>query len=425
MFELEGFSSFDYACESAVTARRENLSRLHGQRCATVRAIDLSCNRDQGFSRSELCEVGFNLLQVLGAPISRELNHMGSLSQLKGTMLATILITLFIFVGFLTAVSFFFSLATDLALSPASTLMGALVLALIFMLIQFAISPYIVAASTGLKYLNAGDNPWLEGTVSKLAIAAGVKQPRLAMVLDPTPNAFVFGNSSNNMTLAVNQGLLTQLTEDEIQGVIGHELGHIRHKDSIIMTFLSAIPLIAYIIARMAFSVRVSGRKGERDGAGYIILAGIVALAVYFIAQLLVLRLSRLREHFADAFSAYLTGSPKSLESALTRIAYGLSLSPREPHGARALFISDPALAKQEVQDILRQKSKYDLDRNGVLDEHELGLAMQEEAQSRWRSVNEAFSTHPPTYRRLLLLRQIDQEISSRGLETTNIYSQI
>jgi heat shock protein HtpX len=350
---------------------------------------------------------------------------MASISQLKGTMLTTILITLIVFVGFVSVVSYFFSLASDLSFSPIATMAGAFILALIFMLIQFAISPSIVAWSTHLQYLKPGENPWLEGVVSKLASAAGVKQPRLAMVPDPTPNAFVFGNSSNNMTLTVNQGLLSQLNEDEIQGVIGHELGHIRHKDSIVMTFLSAIPLIAYVIARMAFGVRYVGRKDERGGAAYIILAGIVALAVYFIAQLLVMRLSRLRESFADAFSAYLTGSPRSLESALTRITYGLSLSPQEPHGARALFISDPALAKDEVREIMNQKEKYDLDHNGVLDEHELELAMQQEAQSRWRSINEAFSTHPPTYKRLLMLRQIDQEITSRGLQTDNIYAQV
>lgn len=350
---------------------------------------------------------------------------MGSLSQLKGTMLMTILITLIVFAGFVSVVSYFFSLSTELSFSPLATLAGAFILALIFMLIQFAISPSIVAWSTRLQYLKPGENPWLEGAVSKLASAAGVKQPRLAMVPDPTPNAFVFGNSSSNMTLAVNQGLLSQLNEEEIQGVIGHELGHIRHKDSIVMTFLSAIPLIAYIIARMAFGVRYVGRKDERGAAAYIILAGIVALVVYFVAQLLVMRLSRLRESFADAFSAYLTGSPRSLESALTRITYGLSLSPQEAHGARALFISDPALAKDEVREILNQKEKYDLDHNGVLDEHELELAMQQEARSRWTSVNEAFSTHPPTYKRILMLRQIDQEITSRGLQTDNIYAHV
>jgi heat shock protein HtpX len=353
---------------------------------------------------------------------------MGNLAHLKGTMLFTILITLVIFVGFIVVVSFFFSYATDLQLDPASTLIGALILALFFMLIQFAISPSIVRWSTRLRYLQPGENVWLEGTVTKLAQQAGVNAPRLAIVPDRTPNAFVFGNSSNSMTLAVNQGLLDQLNEDEIQGVLGHEIGHIRHKDSIIMTFMSAVPLIAYVIARMAFGLGYYGgtggsRGGNKDnGAAYIVLAGIIALIVYFVAQLLVLRLSRLRESYADAFSAYLTAAPRELESALARITYGLSLSPQEPHGARALYISDPALAKQEMSQVMDHVNRYDLNKDGVLDEHELELAMEQEAKSRWGTINQAFATHPPTYKRLLLLRQIDQEIQSRGVQVSNIY---
>ncbi len=232
---------------------------------------------------------------------------MGNLAQLKGTMFFTILITLVIFIGFIIVVSFFFSYATDLQLDPVSILIGAFILAIFFMLIQFAISPSIVKWSTRLRYLQPGENAWLEGMVAKLAQQAGVKAPRLAIVPDRTPNAFVFGNSSNNMTLAVNQGLLDQLKEDEIQGVLGHEIGHIRHKDSIIMTFMSAVPLIAFVIVRMAFGFGYvggmgGGRRGSRDnGAIYIILAGVIALTVYFVAQLLVLRLSRLRETYADA----------------------------------------------------------------------------------------------------------------------------
>lgn len=353
--------------------------------------------------------------------------EMGNLAQLKGTMFLTVLITLVIFVGFLVVVSFFFSYATDIQLDPASMLVGALALALVFMLIQFLISPSIVRWSTHLQYLQPGENSWLEGAVSKLAQQAGVKMPRLAIVPDRTPNAFVFGNSSSNMTLAVNQGLLEQLKEDEIQGVLAHELGHVRHKDSIIMTFMSAIPLVAYVIVRMTFGFGYYGgmggrRRGDRDGAGYVILAGMLALVVYFVAQLLVLRLSRLRESYADAFSGYLTGAPRELESALARITYGLSLSPEEPHGARALYISDPALAKQEMGQVMEHVNRYDLNKDGVLDEHELELAMEQEAKSRWNSVNTAFATHPPTYKRLLLLRQIDQDIQSRGVQTSNIY---
>jgi heat shock protein HtpX len=355
--------------------------------------------------------------------------EMGNLAQLKGTMFLTILITLMIFVAFLAVVSVFFSYATDLELDPVSILVGALVLALIFMLIQFAISPSIVRWSTRLRYLQPGENPWLEAAVSKLAQQAGVLMPRLAIVPDRTPNAFVFGNSTSNMTLAVNQGLLDQLNENEIQGVLAHELGHIRHRDSIVMTFMSAVPLVAYVIVQMAFNFGyyggTGGQRGKRDGAAYIVLAGIVALAVYFIAQLLVLRLSRLRESYADAFSGYLTAAPRELESALARITYGLSLSPQEPHGARALYIADPALAKQEVSQVMEHVNRYDLNKDGVLDEHELELAMEQEAKSRWGSLNGAFATHPPTYKRLLLLRQIDQDIQSRGVQTTDMYARV
>ncbi len=250
--------------------------------------------------------------------------------------------------------------------------------------------------------------------------------PRLAIVPNQTPNAFVFGNSTSRMTLAVHEGLLRQLNQDEVKGVIGHELGHIKHKDSIVMTFLSAIPLIAYIVSRAAFGFGYVGRRGERrDSASYLILAGVIALVVYFVAQLLVLRLSRLREHFSDAYSAYLTSSPRSLESALTKIAYGLSLRPEETPGTRALFISDPALARQEVGSIMDKREEYDLDKDGVLDQRELELAMEKEAKSTWASVNAAFSTHPPTYKRILLLHQIEEEMRTGNYTSTDIYKHV
>jgi heat shock protein HtpX len=259
--------------------------------------------------------------------------------------------------------------------------------------------------------------------VKELAGASGVAMPRLAIVPNRTPNAFVFGNSSSKMTLAVHEGLLRQLNEDEVRGVLAHELGHVKHRDSIVMTVLSAIPLLAYMIARSTMFVGTGSRDRDR-GAGYIALAGVVAMVVYFVAQLLVLRLSRLREHFADVYSGYLTGSPRSLESALTKITYGLSLRPEDPHGVRALYIADPALARSEVQGIIDRRGEYDLDHDGVLDERELELAMEKEARSTWSGLNEAFSTHPPTYKRILLLRQIESEIG-HGTDESGIYKRI
>jgi heat shock protein HtpX len=348
---------------------------------------------------------------------------MASLAQLRTTMVVTILLTLVIFIGFLGAVSVLYSAAAGMNLSPLDTLLGSFVLALIFLGIQFLISPSIVAWSTRLQYLQPGQYPWLENTVRELAGASGVAMPRLAIVPNPTPNAFVFGNSSSKMTLAVHEGLLRQLNEDEVRGVLAHELGHVKHRDSIVMTVLSAIPLLAYMIARSTMFMGTGSRDRDR-GAGYIALAGVVAMVVYFVAQLLVLRLSRLREHFADVYSGYLTGSPRSLESALTKITYGLSLRPEDPHGVRALYIADPALARSEVQGIIDRRGEYDLDHDGVLDERELELAMEKEAKSTWTGLNEAFSTHPPTYKRILLLRQIEAEIG-HGTDESTIYKRI
>ena len=137
------------------------------------------------------------------------------------------------------------------------------------------------------------------------------------------------------------------------------------------------------------------------------------------------MRLSRLREHYADAYSAYVTGSPRSLESGLTKITYGLSLSPKPPSGARAFYIEDPAIAKQEIQVIMDKKEEYDLNKDGVLDERELEIAMEKEAKSSWARINSWLSTHPPTFRRILLLREIEVEMESGRYTTDRIYTRI
>src|SRR4030042_1465994 len=123
----------------------------------------------------------------------------------------------------------------------------------LFILFQDLVGPASVAATSRLHYLKPGENPWLESTVKELAEKSGVPMPKVATVPNNTPNAFVFGRSASSATLAVHDGLLRSLNQDEIRGVIAHELGHVKHKDFIVMTVLSALPLIAYIISQMAF----------------------------------------------------------------------------------------------------------------------------------------------------------------------------
>jgi len=261
--------------------------------------------------------------------------------------------------------------------------------------------------------------------VQQLTQQSGIPMPRLALVPDNTPNAFVFGRTQKDATLAVNQGLLQRLNEDEIEGVIGHELGHIKHRDFIVVTLVSAIPLVAYFLARGLFWSTPRGGRGKKEDAGALIIIAILAYVVYIVTTLLSLRLTRLRESYADAYSAYLTSKPRELESALTKIAYGLSLSPEEPHGARAFFIEDPAQAKQEISSIVENKSQYDLDRDGVLSERELEKAMEAEASSNWRKATELFMTHPPVYKRILMLRQIEQEMGSGVYQQQGVYRHV
>ena len=309
-------------------------------------------------------------------------------------------------------------------------LLIALAGVVLFILLQYAIGPAIVSAATHLHYLKPGENPWLEKTVGDLAVKSGLPMPRLAVVPNQTPNAFTFGRTSKSATLAVHEGLLRSLNENEVRGVIAHELGHIKHKDYVVMTILSALPLIAYIIAQMAFragmfSSHSRGRNKEGNAGAALVIIGVISFLVYIISFLSVMRLSRLREHFADAFSAYVTGSPRSLESALAKITYGLSIAPKVTAEARAFYIEDPTMAKQEIQAVMEKKDEYDLDRDGILDEHELSVAMEKEAKDTWTQMNNLFGTHPPTFKRILLLWEIENEMNTGNYTTDRIYAHV
>ncbi len=344
---------------------------------------------------------------------------MANLSQLKFAMATSIFLSAFIFSLLVFAIVYFLELDVFTGLLVA---VGGSVL---FILFQYAIGPVIVAATTRLHYLKPGENPWLESTVKELAEKTDLPMPRLATVPDSTPNAFTFGRTTSSATLAVHEGLLRQLNQNEIRGVLAHELGHIKHKDYVVMTVLSALPLIAYMIAQVTLRAGMysGGRRNNKDNSGAALLAiGAISFAIYLITFLIVMRLSRLREHYADAFSAYVTGSPRHLESALAKITYGLSISPKAPEGARAFYIEDPGMAKKEIEQIMQKKSQYDLDQDGVLDERELHLAMEKESKTTWVKMNSLFATHPATFKRILLLREIEQEMVTGKYSSDKMY---
>ena len=349
---------------------------------------------------------------------------LARLSDLKLAMGTSIFAASFIFGLLLLAILllFQFDILSGLIIGLAGT--G------LFILIQYLAGPVIITASTRLHYLKPGENPWFENTVREMATKSEMPMPKLAIVPNKTPNAFVFGRNSASATLALHEGLLTNLNEDEVKGVIAHELGHIKHRDYIVMTVLSALPLIAYIIAQAMFRSAMWGsysrqRKGRGNEGLVLVAVGVIAFIVYIISFLSVMRLSRLREHYADAYSAYLTESPRSLQSALTKITYGLSIAPKTSSEARAFYIEDPTAAKQEIRALVNKKQEYDLDKDGVLDERELEHAMEKEAKSTWSQLNSLFATHPPTFKRILLLREIEIEMKTGRYTRDRVYTGI
>ena len=214
---------------------------------------------------------------------------MARLAELKLAMWTSVFLVALIFAVFLTAIMLILNLPLFLVV----------ILTLLFILFQYLIGPATVRSSTRLHYLKSEENPWLEAAVKNLAEKSKVPMPRLAIVPDETPNAFVFGRSSKSATLAVHEGLLRKLNKEEIKGVIGHELGHIKHKDYIVMTVLSALPLLAYIIARSTwYAARFAGsskKKGEGSVKAAFLAIAVISYIVYIISLLCVMRLSRLR----------------------------------------------------------------------------------------------------------------------------------
>lgn len=346
--------------------------------------------------------------------------HMASIATLKINSYFFMTLLVLVFIIFMTVVGLIIGIY-----HPAALTIFVVVVTTIAVIVQIAISSSVVKWSTRTRILNKGENPYLEETVSQLAKEAGIPMPKLGMVEDMTPNAFVFGITQGGSTLSVHRGLLEQLNKEEIEAVIGHEIGHIKNRDCMYMTFLSVIPLIAY----MGMHLLWAARGGRGKGAGTVVLIGLVSLIVYYLTSLLIKKLSRIREYYADAYSGFLTKNPHALASALTKITYGLSLAPKEDkqgQAARQFYIGDVQNAHSEMSRIQKNAKKYDLDGDGVLDENELEKAMSDEAgYSAWDKMSGLLTTHPPTFKRILALKEMQKEMDKGEIRQDNIYEKV
>ena len=225
----------------------------------------------------------------------------------------------------------------------------------------------------------------LDNVVEEMAIAAGLPKPKVYIVPDEDPNAFATGRDPVHASLAVTRGLLDVLNREQLQGVVGHEMSHIRNYDIRVMTVVAAlVGAIALLADWTGRSLRWgaysgggrSSGKGRKGGAGILLLVvWLIAIAIApLAARLLAMMVSRQREYLADASSAELTRNPGALADALHKIEFAAEPTRSINQGSAHLCIADP-----------------------------LGRAVTMK-EGFWADL---FATHPPMVKRIAALRQM------------------
>ena len=227
---------------------------------------------------------------------------------------------------------------------------GAVVMfgiAMVLNVLQYWFSDKIVLAMYQAKPLSETDAPQVYRAVRELATRMRIPMPHLYWIPTKTPNAFATGRSPQHAAVAVTAGLLELLSEEEIKGVLAHELSHVLNRDTLVMTIAAGIAGAIMVLARMAqWGAWVGGRDRDdnRSGAGQLIVVVLVAILAPLAAMLIQLAISRTREYGADETGARSTGTPLGLASALEKLeraqrAYPLpNANPATAH----LFIVNP-----------------------------------------------------------------------------------
>jgi len=337
--------------------------------------------------------------------------------QLVASMSLTLILVFGIFFGFLIGIGFYFNLGIYFMVG----------LAIVFSLIQWYIGPIIIKKTMRMKPLDSSQYQWIRESVEKFCLKNKLKIPEIMISETNMPNACVFGRTTSSCHLAVTKGLISQLSQEEVVAVIAHEVGHIKHRDMIVMTIISVIPTIAYIIA---LSTMFSGMGRNRDSGGAI-LFGIGAFVIYMITNLLILYFSRLREFYSDRFAGLETGKPSVLANALAKISYGITVEKRREErlgwnyrqqeqgqkiSERAFFIADPVHAGKDFLEIA-EKNESGSKTIQISKEmkEEVRRAMEEERRKKSTSLlakfSEMFMTHPHTYKRIEKLFLLEEEM--------------
>ena len=222
---------------------------------------------------------------------------------------------------------------------------AVLIGATIYVAIQYYSSGSQALSMAGAHQIDKADNPRLYRIVENLAITTGMPMPKVYLVDDPAPNAFATGRDPDHAAVAATTGLLEIMTDSELEGVMAHEMAHVKNFDirvtTIVFGLVVVVGIIADVLARMAFFGGM--RRNNGGGNPLIIVVGIAAMILApVLAALIQAAVSRQREYLADATGALTTRHPEALASALEKLAeYGRPLKKQQASMAH-LWMADP-----------------------------------------------------------------------------------
>lgn len=304
---------------------------------------------------------------------------------------------------------------------PPSQGMGlSIAFALFIVAIQYAIGPFMIQWIYRIQWVDVSAfSPNVQAFIEQTCAERGIRVPRLGIIEDGNPNAFTFGHVPNNARLVVTRGLLNILEDREVNAVIGHEMGHIKHWDFVVMTIASVVPLILYIVFRFMFDVGTRARK-EAATAAWVV--GVLSFIAYWISQYIVLLLSRVREYYADEFAAEVTGDPNALASALVKIAYGLAKGDAKASEAAQAVVkekkkNDPRMEAARAFGIFDPRSARALaaasSGSGGFSTENMAAAMRWDLWNPWAFFYELASTHPLPAKRI---RALDRFAEKHGI---------
>ncbi len=263
----------------------------------------------------------------------------GSLLKLRLTMIGTWAIV--------TAVATLVLAIVFSLLGLGIALYWILMIVILFDIVQWLWGPRLINSAYKVKPLPRSEEPWLHRAVEKLARVSGIPKPKLMLADVNIPNAFAYGSPLTGNMVAVTRGLLDSLPKDEVEAVVGHELGHIKHKDIIVMMTISMIPAVLYYMGYTLYFSGFFGGGGEDQGGALLLLIGVSLIALSFVFNLFVFYMSRLREYYADAHSALtVEDGARKLQRALARILASSGRIPKKQlstaNSFRMFLISNP-----------------------------------------------------------------------------------